>query len=248
MDRRLSHIAVALVGVLTLSGPLDAAEKIEGRVVDTGLEVPDGGIPGVRIELTELNSQKKVGEGVTTGNGSYSIEVDVHKLPLRAAFSKIGYFARPTYLIIKSVGETQPTTRLTRASASEGYFKDVAANIGKASTGGANGLNSFLAPVSSLPGKEKSAVLRELKLQNSTAYLEFVSADRTYQSAQDIGMAMRASEKTGYKAIFVHPDGKPGSISLYGAVPTQSDKSAAEALAKSVSSGNSVTNVLSVKR
>jgi hypothetical protein len=183
---KLDICAAAIAALtITLVDVAAAQDKISGKVVDTGLDSASGGIAGVRIVVTDLMSQKTVGEGVTTANGDYSIEIGNAKVPLIASFAKIGYFARPTRQLVTSVSQSQPTTRLSRASASDGYYKAVAENIWKAKGDDPDGLNSFLSAVSSLPGKEKSTVLTELRVKNTSAYRQFLTADEISISSRD---------------------------------------------------------------
>lgn len=236
------HSALLVAAVFTVS-VATAADQVAGRVVDTGLSEPNSGIAGVSIVITALPSGQKLGEGITQANGGFKIDVKGYIGPAEVSYSKVGYFERPTRVPMAMLTAAVPTVRLSQATASNEYYKAIAENIWKAKEGGAFSINSFQSAVSSLPAKERTAVLTELKLNNINAYEDFIVGDKTYQSASGLMEAIKSNEKAGYKLVYAAPNySKPGTITLYGAVPSATDRKSVEDLAKNFGGIKGVQN------
>src|SRR5664280_2700458 len=104
---RAEAIGIAIAGLLSVSW-VYAGEVVKGRVVDIGLPDQANGIGGVSVVISDVTTQKAVGDGVTDAVGAYQIEVNAPRLTkLVAAFSKIGYFARPTYQSVTRLSQAQ---------------------------------------------------------------------------------------------------------------------------------------------
>jgi hypothetical protein len=223
-----------------------AVEFVTGRVVDIGLSGPKNGIAGVTVVISELTTQKSVGNpGITDGEGAYKIEINTpHTTKLVAKFSKIGYFTRPTYQPVASLTRAQPSVKLAKGSAPEAYYKAVADNIWIVYSADPNAATASFSAVTSLLATEKAVVFNALKLKEGDAYKSFKVADETYQATQTF--LSNYDESIDFSAYANY--GSTGTVWLFGAVPDDDIKSSVERAIKRSTAVQNVQNDLAISK
>ena len=227
-----------------------ADDLIKGRVVDIGLPEQANGIGGVTVVISDEASQKLIGSGVTDATGAYQIEVrTLHPVKLVAKFSKIGYFARPTYLSVAILTQPQPSVKLSRESAPEGYYKKAAENIWNDFRSDPNTSATSFSAVTALSITDKQAVFNALKLKDRDAYMSLEVADQTYQATQEFLSKYNYIDGSTGKGISAYANyGSNGTVRLFGAVPNADRKREFEKAIKSFDAVRKVQNDLLIAR
>ena len=248
MDRRveigyLSTVAFAAACAFSAH----AGELVKGKVVDIGLPDDANGIAGVTIIVAEERTQKQVGDGITDATGIYQVELKTpHGPKLVAKFSKIGYFARPTFQPVKAVAE-QPSVKLSRESASEAYYQAVAEKLSTVYTVNPDASGAYSSAVTTLPATDKQAVFNALKAKDAPAYDKLKKADDAYQATQTFLTKYRGGDEfKGFNAYANY--GTAGTVWLFGAVPTAENKKEFEMAIKKYPGVRNVQNDLVITK
>lgn len=208
----------AVVLGLLLACPAHAAVVLQGRVVDVGKPEASGGIDGATVQVFSASPRSRVAEGITDGNGEYSVRINTPASGKLLLFiSKIGYFARPLVQEVVPSVRPQRTARLALESASAEYYQKVKENAIKA---GPKELESFIPSILALPSKHKATVFEALRAGDAEVYSQFAKADKTFQAAQEIAAKLDPSSSVSVYANV----GSPGTILLTGAVPSATEK------------------------
>jgi hypothetical protein len=246
--RKARTSAWLALAALCVSGA-NAGEVVKGRVVDIGLPDGSNGIGGVAIVVTDVATQLTVGDGVTDATGLYQIEVSAPaRNKLVAAFSKIGYFARPTYQPVTRLAQSQPSARLSRESAPETYYKAAADNIWNFYKADPSALPGSYSAITALPTGQKEVVLNWLKLRDDNAYKNLKEADQTYVATQEFLGKYRPTGGSARPVTAYANYGSAGTVWLYGSVPTVESKRDFEKAIKGFTAVQSVQNDLFVPK
>jgi hypothetical protein len=245
MDRRaeIGNISM-LVFAAVCSLSAHAGELLKGKVLDIGLPDDANGVPGVTVVVAEERTQKQVGDGITDAHGIYEVDLkSPHGPKLVAKFSKIGYFARPTFQRVKTAAAEQASVKLSRESASAAYYQAVAETLSTVYKTNPDASAAYLSAVTALPATDKEAVFNALKVKDAPAYNTLKAADEAYHATQTFLTKYRGGEE--FKAFNAYANyGTPGTIWLFGAVPTAENKKEFEMAIKKYPGVRNVQNDL----
>ena len=228
------------------------AEPVQGYVLEVGASAPMKGVSGVRVVAKDRFFGIVLAQTVTLDDGRYEMKIDGKQAATAVLFfDKVGYFKRDTQQNLTDPQKPQAEVWLSREGMPGDYAKFAVANIlEQGSKGGsAASFDPFFAAISSLPAKDKLEVFKELRLKDPSIYEKFATADITYQSAEDFTTKLKSSKSADhFKGVGAYPNfGSPGTVRLYGYVPSNSNKREIEELAKQVDGFKMIHSDLTVK-
>jgi len=228
------------------------AESVQGYVLEMGVSGPKKGVSGVIVMIKDRSSGVVLRQTVTLADGKYEIKIDEKQAATAVLFfDKVGYYKRRTQQDITDPKKPQGDMYLANEKTSDDLAKVAVANIlehGRKG-GSATNFDPFFAAILSLPAKDKLEVFNELRLKDAKIYKKFADADITYKSAEDFTTKLKSSENAAqFKGVGVYPNfGNPGTVRLYGSVPSKSKQTEIEGMAKQIDGFNSVRSDLTVK-
>jgi hypothetical protein len=228
------------------------AESVQGYVLEVGASGPKKGVSGVSVVVKDRFFGIVLGQTVTLVDGKYEMKIDGKQAATAVLFfDKVGYFKRETQQNMTDPRKPQAEVWLSREGMSGDYPKVAVANIleQRSKGGSAANFDPFFAAISSLPAKDKLEVFKELRLKDPSIYEKFAAADITYKSAEDFTTKLMSSKSADqFKGVGAYPNfGSPGTVRLYGNVPSNSNKREIEDLAKQVDGFKIVRSDLTVK-